>query len=189
MLLDFWYLHHSTATAATSGSLFVRLCQNMITSSKNPDLLVRYKEIVDIGVAEVSYEASAQKDIGDLCRTALWSKRMLDQIVTEFEKTEDVQLVFFQVVGQTCTFYVMRRAGTLCIAAELAEIKIAYKLPDVLTDFEDSARDWVIVCQTFDNLLTTLKGAKPRKSDSPPPVFVGISTPRSRHMKQDTRRQ
>ncbi|KAF9347404.1 hypothetical protein BGX34_003167 [Mortierella sp. NVP85] len=165
-------LTHS-ATTATSGSLFVRLCQNMISSGKNPDLLVRYKEIVDIGVAEVSYEASAQKDIGDLCRTALWSKRMLDEIVTAFENTEGVQLLFFQVVGQICNFYVMRRAGTVCVAAQLATIKIAYNLSDILTKFEDSARDWVVVCQTFDNLITTLKAAKPRKSDSPPPVFVG----------------
>ena len=104
---------------------------------------------------------------------------------------EDVRLLFFQVVGQTCTFYIMRRAGPLCIATELAKIKIAYRLSDILTDFEDSARDWGIVCRTFDNLLTTLSATKPRGSALPPLAFQGINTLRSRHMQQNnnTRRQ
>lgn len=104
LLLDFWYLRHSTATTATSGSNFVRLCKNLTTLAKKPDLLVRFKECLDIGVAEVSFEASALKDTGDLCRTALWSKRVLDQIVTRFENVEQVKLIFFQVVEQTCIF-------------------------------------------------------------------------------------
>lgn len=130
----FWYLHHSTATTSTSGSIFVRLCKNLTTSSKNPDFLVRFKECLDIGVAEVSFEASARKDTGDLCRSALWSKRVLDEIVTKFENIEQVKLIFFQVVEQTCIFYTMRRADTVCIAVEIAKLKIAYTVSDVLTD-------------------------------------------------------
>ncbi|KAG0209177.1 hypothetical protein BGX33_005767, partial [Mortierella sp. NVP41] len=143
----------STATTSTSGSIFVRLCKNLITSSKNPDFLVRFKECLDIGVAEVSFEASARKDTGDLCRTALWSKRVLDEIVTKFENIEHVKLIFFQVVEQTCIFYTMKRADTVCIA---------YTVSDVLTGFEDDARDWLLVCRTFDSLVTTLKSAKER---------------------------
>ncbi|KAF9084455.1 hypothetical protein BGX29_002544 [Mortierella sp. GBA35] len=143
----------STATTSTSGSIFVRLYKNLITSSNNPDFLVRFKECLDIGVAEVSFEASARKDTGDLCRTALWSKRVLDEIVTKFENIEHVKLIFFQVVEQTCIFYTMKRADTVCIA---------YTVSDVLTGFEDDARDWLLVCRTFDSLVTTLKSAKER---------------------------
>ncbi|KAF9124952.1 hypothetical protein BGW39_007783, partial [Mortierella sp. 14UC] len=186
---DFSRLAH-TATTSTSGSIFVRLCKNLTTSSKNPDFLVRFKECLDIGVAEVSFEASARKDTGYLCRTALWSKRLLDEIVTKFENVEQVNLIFFQVVEQTCVFYTMKRADTVCIAVEIARLKIAYTLSDILTDFEDDARDWLLVCRTFDSLLTTLKSAKERKSEnSPPLVFVGLRTPRSRHMKKDSRRR
>ncbi|KAF9181537.1 hypothetical protein BGZ51_005375 [Haplosporangium sp. Z 767] len=185
---DFSRLAHSMATAATSSSIFVRLCKNLTTSSKNSDFLVRFKECLDIGVAEVSFEASAQKDTGDLCRAMLWSKRVLDEIVTKFESIEQVKLIFFQVVEQTCIFYTMKRADTVCIAMEFAKLKIAYTISDILTDFEDDARDWLLVCRTFDNLVTTLKSAKERKLENPPPpVFVGLRTPRSRHMKKDTR--
>ncbi|KAK3817799.1 MAG: hypothetical protein J3Q66DRAFT_190688 [Benniella sp.] len=160
------------------------------TSDKNPDLFIRYKETVDIGVAEVSDGASTQKDIWDLCRTVLWSKLVLDEIVSEFDNTEDVQLLFFQVVGQTCTFYIMKRAGPLCLATELAKIKIAYTLSDILTDFEDSARDWAIVYRTFDKFLTTLKAAKPRGSLNRPLFMRGKNTLPPRLMHQNnTRRQ
>lgn len=168
----------------------MRLCKNLTTSSKNPDFLVRFKECLDIGIAEVSFIASAQKDIGDLCRTALWSKRILDEVVTRFEDIDEVKLIFFQVVEQTCIFYILKRTDTVCIAVELARIQIAYTISEVLTGFEDDARDWLLVCRTFDSLMATLKSAKKRKSENPPPpVFVGLSTPRSRHMKKDTRRR
>ncbi|KAG0362882.1 hypothetical protein BGX24_005042, partial [Mortierella sp. AD032] len=102
-----------TATTATSGSLFVRLCKNLESTPKHPDLLVRYRESFDVGVAEVSLESCAQKDIGDLCRVALWSKRILDELVTRMEITEEVQVLFFQVIGKNCIFYAMRRLGTV----------------------------------------------------------------------------
>ncbi|KAF9427828.1 hypothetical protein BGZ94_004082 [Podila epigama] len=58
-----------------------------------------------------------------------------------------------------------------------------------LAQFEDDAHDWLIVCRAFDNLVATLKSAKERKAGMPlPPVFIGLSTPRSRHMKKDTKR-
>ncbi|KAG0219497.1 hypothetical protein BGX31_011298 [Mortierella sp. GBA43] len=174
-----------TATTATSGSIFV--CKNLSTSCKNPDLLVRFQEYLDIGVAEVSLEPSALKDTGDLCRVALWSKRLLDQIVTKFENMDQIKLIFFQVFGQTCVFYTMMRADTVCVAVELARLKIAYSISDVLTSFEDDARDWLLLCRNFDSLVTMLKSAKERPLETTPPaVFVGLSTPRSRHMKQDT---
>ncbi|KAG0247977.1 hypothetical protein DFQ27_001318, partial [Actinomortierella ambigua] len=176
-----------TATTATSGSIFVRLFKSMTTLSKNPDLLVRFKESLDIGVAEVSFESSVLKDTGDLCRTALWSKRLLDEIVTKFENIDQVGLIFFQVIEQTCVFYTMLRADTVCVALEFARLKIAYTISDVLSNFEDDARDWLLVCKTFDNLVTTLMSAEKRKSEHlPPAVFVGLSTPRSRHMREDT---
>ncbi|KAF8938415.1 hypothetical protein BGZ58_000939 [Dissophora ornata] len=78
----------------------------------------------------------AQKDTRDLCRTALWSKRALDEIVTKFENIEQIKLTFFQVVEQTYIFYTMKRAGTVCIAVEFAKLKIACTVSDVLTDFE-----------------------------------------------------
>ncbi|KAF9559813.1 hypothetical protein EC968_006470, partial [Mortierella alpina] len=62
----------------------------MTTLSKNPDLLVRFKEFLDIGVAEVSFESSVVKDTEHLCRTALWSKRLIDEIVTKFENIDQV---------------------------------------------------------------------------------------------------
>ncbi|KAF9948050.1 hypothetical protein BGZ65_008340, partial [Modicella reniformis] len=90
---------------ATSGSLFVWLCKNLEAAPKHPDLLVRYEESIDVGVAEVSLDPCAQKDIGDLCSVALWSKRILDEMVTKMEITEEAQVLFFQVLGKNCTFY------------------------------------------------------------------------------------
>ncbi|KAF8925214.1 hypothetical protein BGZ58_001004 [Dissophora ornata] len=169
---------------------FSRLAQNLSNTSRNPDFLVWFKECLDIGVAEVSLTASALKDTGDLCRTALWSKRALDEIVTKFEDMEQLQLIFFQVVEQTCIFYTMKRADTVCIAVEIARLKIAYTISDILTGFEDHALDWLLVCRTFDSLVTTLKSAKERTlANPPPPVFAGLTTPRSRHMNKDTRRR
>ncbi|KAI8363702.1 hypothetical protein B0O80DRAFT_492822 [Mortierella sp. GBAus27b] len=103
----------------------MRLCNNLSTPCKNPDLLVRFQEYLDIGVAEVSLEPSALKDTGDLCRIALWSKRLLDQIVTRFENMDQIKLIFLQVIGQTCVFYTMMRADAVCVAVEFARLKIA----------------------------------------------------------------
>ncbi|KAF9346777.1 hypothetical protein BGX34_003615 [Mortierella sp. NVP85] len=185
-----------TATTATSGSLFVRLCKHLETAPKHPDLLVRYRneestsqERTDIGVAEVSLDPCPQKDIGDLCRIALWSKRIMDEIVTKMEITEEARILFFQVIEKNCTFYAMRRLGTVYAAVKVAEIKIAYTISDVLTEFEKDVPSWLLVDRIFQDLVSTLRSAKPRKSDSPtaPPVFAGLSTPRSRRMSKDTR--
>jgi hypothetical protein len=182
---------HSTATTATSGSLFVPLCKNLESAPKHPDLLVRYRgsSSTDVGVAEVSLEPCAQKDTGDLCRVALWSKRILDELVTKMEITEGIQVLFFQVIGKNCTFYAMKRSGTVCVAVEISKIKIVYTLTDVLVWFEEDVRGWLVVDRTFQNLVSTLQSAVPRKSGSPPPpVFAGLSTPRSRRMSRDTHR-
>ncbi|KAF8942780.1 hypothetical protein BGZ47_006158 [Haplosporangium gracile] len=130
-----------TATAATSGSLFVRLRKNLESAPKHPDLFVRYPESTDVSAAEVSLEPCAQKDIGDLCHIALWSKRILDELVTRMEITEETQVLFFQIIGKNCTFYAMRWLGTVCIAVEMARIKIAYTISGVLVGFEEDVRD------------------------------------------------
>lgn len=56
----------------------------------------------------------------------------------------------------------MNRADTVCIAMEFARLKITYAVSDVLTDFEDDTRDWLLVCRTFGSLVTTFKSAKER---------------------------
>ncbi|KAF9900746.1 hypothetical protein EC991_006919 [Linnemannia zychae] len=164
-----------TATTAISGSLFVRLCQNFEAAPKYPDFLVRYQESTDIGVAEVSLEPNAQRDIGNLCRVALWSKRILDELVTRLDITEEAQVLFFQVIGKNCIFYTMRRSGTVCVVVEVAKIKIAYTISDVLAGFEEDVRSWLLVDRTFQNLISTLQSALPRKANNPPPpVFASL---------------
>ncbi|KAG9067044.1 hypothetical protein KI688_012956 [Linnemannia hyalina] len=115
--------------------------------------------------------------------------RILDELVTRMEITEEAQVLFFQVIGKKCTFYAMRRSGTVCVAVEIAKIKIAYTISDVLAGFEEDVRGWLLVDRTFQNLVSTLKSAMPRKPHSPPPpVFAGLRTPRSRRMSRDTHR-
>ncbi|OAQ30179.1 hypothetical protein K457DRAFT_18529 [Linnemannia elongata AG-77] len=60
----------------------------------------------EAGVGEMSLSASKKKDQGDLARTLLWSKRAADEIVTRFEDVEDMNILFVQVIGQTCNFAV-----------------------------------------------------------------------------------
>ncbi|KAG0372218.1 hypothetical protein BGX24_000539, partial [Mortierella sp. AD032] len=48
-----------------------------------------------------------------------------------------------------------------------ARLKIAYIDADILGEFEDGAQDWLLVCRTFDNLVTTLKLAEERESENP----------------------
>ncbi|KAF9119789.1 hypothetical protein BGX30_003617 [Mortierella sp. GBA39] len=167
-----------TATTATSGSLFVRLCKNLENAPKHPDLFVRYRESTDVGVAEITLELCAQKDIGDLCRVALRSKRILDELVARMEITEEAQVLFFQAIGKNCTFYAMRRSGTVCVAVEMANIKIAYTISDVLAGFEEDVRGWLLIDRTFQNLVSTLQSAMPRKAHSPPPLSSQGSAPR-----------
>jgi hypothetical protein len=165
---------------------------------KHPDLKIRYQERTsqesigqegtDIGVAEVSLDPCPQKDTGDLCRVALWSKRIMDEIVTKMEINEEARVLFFQVIEKSCTFYAMRRLGTVYAAAKVAEIKIAYTISDVLTEFEKDVSSWLLADRIFQDLVSTLQSAKPRKPNSPdmPRVFAGLSTPRSRRMSKDT---
>lgn len=97
---------------------------------RHPDVVVRYHEAIDIGVGEVSLSASKKKDQGDLARTLLWSKRAADEIVTRFEDVEDMNILFIQVIGQTCNLYVMCRIGTVCVATKIGSMKILYTLSD-----------------------------------------------------------
>ncbi|KAG0205493.1 hypothetical protein BGX33_007893 [Mortierella sp. NVP41] len=100
-----------TATTPTTGSLFVRLCKDLGTPPKHPDLIVKHADTTDIGFGEVSFTKDFGKDQGDLCRLAIWTKRALDHLVAKHEGLEDMELVFMQVVGTKCKVFVMRRAG------------------------------------------------------------------------------
>lgn len=81
------------------------------------------------------------------------------------EIIEEAQVVFFQVIGRNCTFYAMGRLGTVCVAVEMAKIKSAYTISDVLAGFEEDVRGWLLVDRTFQNLVSTLQSAVPRKPD------------------------
>lgn len=155
---------------------------------RHPDVVVRYHEAIDIGVGEVSLSASKKKDQGDLARTLLWSKRAADEIVTRFEDVEDMNILFIQVIGQTCNLYVMCRIGTVCVATKIGSMKILYTLSDTLS-FEDQVQTWLTLDKTFNSAVSVLNDATYRRSDSaPPPCFPGLSTPRSRKMKADANR-
>ena len=112
----------------------------------------------------------------------------MDEIVTKMEINEEARVLFFQVIEKSCTFYAMRRLGTVYAAAKVAEIKIAYTISDVLTEFEKDVSSWLLADRIFQDLVSTLQSAKPRKPNSPdmPRVFAGLSTPRSRRMSKDT---
>ncbi|KAG0246577.1 hypothetical protein BGX31_000555 [Mortierella sp. GBA43] len=178
------------ATTPSYSPLFIRLCDNFDTKPKTPDIPIRHLEKRDIGVGEVSFEKEFSKDRLDLCRAALLSKRILDQLVTTFSGLDRISIVFFQVVEQKCEFYQMMRCGTVCVASPIGGLTIAYTLDEILKGFEDDCNTWITVCNVFDSLVDSLAAARVRVDSKPgPPVFVGLTTPRSRHMMSDTKRQ
>lgn len=153
-------------------------------------MLIRYQEKQDIGVGEVSLEKGPAKDKGDLCRAALLAKRMLDQLVTTFSGLDHASIIFFQVVEQECEFYQMMRCGSVCVASRIGQLTIAYTFDQVLHRFEDDCRMWITVCNVFDSFVASLVASKLRKDDETgPSVFLGLTTPRSRHMMRDTMRR
>ncbi|KAG0318657.1 hypothetical protein BGZ99_005557 [Dissophora globulifera] len=100
------------------------------------------------------YAAKLPKDCqpaSEADQTSSFSKRILDELVTRMEITEEAQVLFFQVIGKKCTFYIMRRSETVCVAVEMAKIKFAYTISDVLVGFEEDVRRWLLVDRTFQN--------------------------------------
>ncbi|KAF9159847.1 hypothetical protein DFQ26_006114 [Actinomortierella ambigua] len=77
---------------------------------RHPDLILKHKEEKGIGFGEVSLTSCNRKDTGDLCRCAIWSKRVLDQLVTKYEGIDDIAVLFMQVVDRTCSIYQIRRS-------------------------------------------------------------------------------
>lgn len=178
-------MHASTATAPLTGSVLIRLYLDLEQSPRHPDVVVKCLETVDIGVGEASLSASFQKDQSDLARTLMWSKRAADEIATLFEGIEDMNVLFMQIIGQTCNVYLLCRVGTACVASKIGNMKILFTLSDALS-FEDDVQTWLTLDKTFSNTVNVLNDATLRRADStPPPCFPGLATPRSRMMKVD----
>ncbi|KAF9186657.1 hypothetical protein BGZ51_009347 [Haplosporangium sp. Z 767] len=154
-------------------------------SSHYPDVVVKYHETVDIGVGEASLSASFQKDRSDLARILMWSKRAADEITTRFEGVEDMNILFVQIIGQTCNVYLLCRVGTVSVASKVGTIKILFTLSDTLS-VEDDVQTWLTLEKTFNGAVNVLNDGTCRRADSiPPPRFPGLATPRSRKMKVD----
>ncbi|KAG0362199.1 hypothetical protein BGZ54_008720, partial [Gamsiella multidivaricata] len=174
-----------TASTPLTGSLLLRVYLNLEQSLRYPDIVVRYHETVDIGVSEASLSASFQKDQGDLAWTLMWSKRAADEIATRFEDVEDMNILFVQIIGQTCNVYLLCRVGTVSVASKVGTMKIRFTLSDALS-FQDDVQAWLTLDKTFNNAVNILNDGTHRRADSTPsPSFLGLATPRSRKMKVD----
>ena len=150
-------------------------------------MILKYEEELDIGFGEASFVPKRRKDLGDLCRCAIWSKRALDQLVTKLESIEGLALLFFQVIDKQCSIYQIRRCGTICVASLLGVFDVVVCLDDLLAKFEDHVYDWLLFSRSFDTMLSTIQGGKERKGGPTPPCFVGLATPRARKMNKDSR--
>ncbi|KAG0256116.1 hypothetical protein DFQ27_005891 [Actinomortierella ambigua] len=153
-----------------------------ISRPHHPDVVIRYHEAVDIGGGKVSLSASRKKDLGDLARMLMWSKRAADKLATRFEGVEDMNILFMQIIGQTCNLYLLCRIGTVCVAAKIDTIKIFFTLSNALS-FEDDVQTWLLLEKTFGNAVTVLNKGK-RRHSARPPCFPGLATPRSRKMEE-----
>ncbi|KAK3816600.1 MAG: hypothetical protein J3Q66DRAFT_200232 [Benniella sp.] len=172
-----------TATTATTGSLFVRLCKDLNTLPKHPDLIVKHQKTLDIGFGEVSYSKEFTKDQGDLCRLAIWSKRAIDQLQAQYEGLDDLDLPFFQAVSKDCTIYQMRRIGSICVAVELGKLEIVQDLASLVSFKEDHVFVWLKLEKLFTRLWGLMANAKERQDTSTAPhCYHGLSTPSARKM-------
>ncbi|KAF9350023.1 hypothetical protein BGX34_001453 [Mortierella sp. NVP85] len=171
-----------TATAPTTGSLYVQLFKDLGSSSKHPDLIVNHQKAVDVGFGEISFEAGFSKDQGDLCRLCLWVKRALDQLQTEFEGLQDVDLNFVQVISKDCHIYQMSKFGSVCVVMEISKFEIVQDLESLL-QFEDNLPAWLALEKSFMRLLDQMSSCTPREDKSKArPCYPGLSTPSSRNM-------
>ncbi|KAF9158046.1 hypothetical protein DFQ26_008027 [Actinomortierella ambigua] len=175
----------ATASTPLTGSVFIRMYFDFDQPPRCPDVVIKYHETMDIGVGEVSLSASRQKDRGDLARTLTWGKRAADELAARFEDVEDMDILFMQIIGQTCHLYIPCRVGTVCVAAMIGSLKIFYTLSDAFS-FEDDVQTWLLLEKTFGNAVTVLNNGARRHNDAERPLcFPGLATPRSRKMKND----
>ncbi|KAG0255921.1 hypothetical protein BG011_004847 [Mortierella polycephala] len=171
-----------TATVPTSGSVFVRLCRDLSAPPKHPDLVAQHSKSLDIAFGEVSFASDTSKDVGDLCRLAIWSKRALDQLDQQYAGTEELCVLFFQIVSTRCTLYQMRRVGTVNVAVQVGQIEIAQDLPGLIS-FDQHVFTWVLLDLAFSRLLENVGTATKNKRVSPPGCYYrGPSTPSARKM-------
>ncbi|KAG0364477.1 hypothetical protein BC939DRAFT_500202 [Gamsiella multidivaricata] len=171
-----------TATTSTSGSIFVRLCQDLSDPPKHPDLMAKHISCLDVGFGEVSFASGIAKDTGDICRLAIWSKCTLDQLNEQYFGAEDVCIPFLQIVSTTCTFYQMKRVGTLCVAVQVGEMEIVQDLPGLIS-FEPHVFTWLALDLAFTTLLQNIGTATNSKRISFPGLYYhGLCTPSARKM-------
>ncbi|KAF9364161.1 hypothetical protein BGX34_002376 [Mortierella sp. NVP85] len=148
----------------------------------HPYLIVKHQKAVDVGFGEISFEAGFSRDQGDLCRLCLWAKRALDQLQTEFEGLQDVDLHFVQVISKDCHIYQMSKFGTICVVAETGMLEIVQDLQSLLK-FEDNLPAWLGLEKSFMKLLDQMSSCTPREGKSKAtPCYPGLSTPSSRNM-------
>ncbi|KAK3811951.1 MAG: hypothetical protein J3Q66DRAFT_372150 [Benniella sp.] len=100
-----------TSTVATSGSLFDRLVRELDASPKFPDLIWKHSAVphgfgTDMALGEMSLTANKEKDVGDLCRIAIWGKRAMDELRCKSSYDEHLWAPLIQVVGGNCNLHV-----------------------------------------------------------------------------------
>ncbi|KAG0308019.1 hypothetical protein BGZ99_001302, partial [Dissophora globulifera] len=172
----------TTATVPTSGSVFVRLCKDLSAPPKHPDLVAKHVQSLDIAFGEVSFAADLSKDTGDLCRLAIWSKRVADQLDQQYIGTDEVRIPFFQVVSTKCTFFQMRRVGTVSVAVQVGELDIVQDLPGLML-FDQQVFSWLLLEVAFSRLLQDIALAMKHVRLTPPTSYYrGLSTPSARKM-------
>ncbi|KAK3827920.1 MAG: hypothetical protein J3Q66DRAFT_409039 [Benniella sp.] len=130
----------------------VRLCKDLGAPLKNRDLIIKHRNTVDLGFGEVSFTASYGKDQGDLRRLAIWAERALDQLQTQFEGLQDLDLFFPQIISTHCTIYQMCKVGTICIVFQMRELDVAHHLGNLLS-LQDQLPIWMGFEQSFGKLL------------------------------------
>ncbi|GJJ74902.1 hypothetical protein EMPS_07260 [Entomortierella parvispora] len=175
-----------TANVSLTETVPVPACFELGHLPRCPDIMIRYQEIVNIGIGGVSSCPLFVKDQGDLARMLLWSKRAADNVAASFKEVDDINILFIQVIGQTCNLYVMCRAGTVCVATKIGSMDILYTLSDALS-FEDHVPTWLMLEKTLNGTVSVLSKAKHRESDparTPFPCFPELATPRSLNNKK-----
>ncbi|KAI7830748.1 hypothetical protein BC939DRAFT_260199 [Gamsiella multidivaricata] len=155
-----------TATSPTSGSVFV----------------AKHNKSLDIGFGKVSFARDVAKDTGDICRLAIWAKRVLDQLGQQYSGMEEACVPFFQIVSTKCIIYQMRRVGTICVAVQVGEMEIVQDLPELLL-FEPHVFTWLALDFTFTRLLQNTNTVTKNKRTSLPGLYYhGLCNPSTRKM-------
>ncbi|KAF8979351.1 hypothetical protein BGZ46_005584 [Entomortierella lignicola] len=175
-----------TATSPTSSSLFINQCLGVSHPPKHPDLIIKSTNGLELGFGEVSGVGvnDRNKDTGDLCRAAIWTKKALDNALIKFEGLEDLQLPFFQVLGKKATVFWMRRFGSVCVAWEVGELVIVDGLNVLLDEFEVCLDIWGLLEMNYGSSLSMIENAAghPRTTPHPSIFHSFTATPSSRKM-------